>query len=175
MHKKRKQLFNYLRENKVDIALLQETHSDINKIPAWEQEARVKGAWAHGTTNARGAALICLNNNITINGEVCDPQGRYVMANIEFQQENFTLCNIYGPNKDDPSFYIDVFETVDSFQNANVIIGGDFNLVLNPELDRTRGSLTTNYQQKSRGVVTEYINTNELCDLWRNRNRIYVV
>ena len=44
--------------------------------------------------------------------------------------------NIYAPNSDNPTFFENVFEQVDSFDNKDYyIICGDFNLVLDPEID----------------------------------------
>ena len=45
------------------------------------------------------------------------------------------LVNIYGPNKDNPAFYQSLSETVERFKNHNVVIVGDWNLVLDSQLD----------------------------------------
>ena len=45
------------------------------------------------------------------------------------------LVNVYGPNKDNPAFYQSLFETVIRYKNHNVVIVGDWNLVLDSQLD----------------------------------------
>ena len=50
-----------------------------------------------------------------------------------------TLANINAPNEDDNSFYINVIQLIESLPNDNQIIGGDFNLVLDLEIDKKKG------------------------------------
>ena len=44
--------------------------------------------------------------------------------------ERLTLVNLYGPNCDNPAFYSQIFDNIDSFENDKIILCGDFNLVL---------------------------------------------
>ena len=43
--------------------------------------------------------------------------------------------NIYAPNTDDPAFFDSVLTQVDQFEFQSIIWGGDFNCVLNVNLD----------------------------------------
>ena len=45
-------------------------------------------------------------------------------------EKNLTLANIYAPNEDDPAFFKCLFDHLHDFQGDDIIIGGDFNLVL---------------------------------------------
>ena len=49
--------------------------------------------------------------------------------------KNLLLVNIYGPNRDTPVFYQNLTELIKQYQNHNVIAVGDWNLVLDPQLD----------------------------------------
>ena len=40
--------------------------------------------------------------------------------------------NIYGPNSDDPDFFLNVFSKIDDSDHANLIVGGDLNLAFGP-------------------------------------------
>ena len=42
------------------------------------------------------------------------------------------LVNLYGPNKDDPDFYFEVFAKLDNLDLSRLIIAGDLNVVLGP-------------------------------------------
>ena len=79
-----------------------------------------------------------------------------------------TLVNLYGPNEDRPMFYEDIKQKIKEFENDNVIICGDFNLVMDPDLD------TENYKQvnnpKARIVVKDLLEELEYMDAWRILN-----
>ena len=49
--------------------------------------------------------------------------------------ENKHSCLLYAPNNDDPTFFTSVFERLPDFKGDEVIIGGDYNLVLDVEKD----------------------------------------
>ena len=73
--------------------------------------------------------------------------------------------NIYAPNADNPTFFENVFEQVDSFDNKDYyIICGDFNLVLDPEID-DENYKSTNHSVNSRRILTSNINNRNLTDL----------
>ena len=60
-------------------------------------------------------------------------EGRILVLNIALNE----LINVYGPNKDDITF----LKKIETFCNGNeyYILGGDFNLVIDPNLDKNGG------------------------------------
>ena len=48
----------------------------------------------------------------------------------------FTLATIYAPNDDDPAFFESLFSHLRDLRCDDIVLGGDFNLVLN--LEKTR-------------------------------------
>ena len=108
-YKKRKLIFNHFRENKTDIAFIQETHSSPEKSDRWNAEAGIRGYWAHGTTNARGAAIIIYNRKVQALEYTADAKGRYVIASVQHENEVFTVGCVYAPNNDDPGFFEEFF------------------------------------------------------------------
>ena len=90
-----------------------------------------------------------------------------------------TLANIYGPYEDRAQFYNNLKQKILDLGNDEVIICGDWNLVINPEID------TENYQHVNsptaiRGVLklikNEYyfdiyscINESKVCT-WRRHS-----
>ena len=46
-----------------------------------------------------------------------------------------TLVNLYGPNNDNPNFFQEISNCIDEIGNDEAIMCGDYNCVLNPELD----------------------------------------
>ena len=50
------------------------------------------------------------------------------------------LCNVYAPNQDEPLFFSSVFEKLETFADAELIMGRDFNLVQDVSMDKTTNS-----------------------------------
>ena len=71
------------------------------------------------------------------------------------------------PNKDEPAFFHKMITIVDSFQDFDmVILGGDFNLVMDPQIDRYQSD-TNNH--KSLEALKTYLDKANLIDIWRLR------
>ena len=51
----------------------------------------------------------------------------------------FTWATIYAPNDDDPKFFESFFNHLRDFHCDDIVLGGDFNLVLNLEKDKKGG------------------------------------
>ena len=62
-----------------------------------------------------------------------DALGRFIVCDFKANGKNLPLANIYAPNEDDPAFFKCLFDHLQDFQGDEIIIGGDFNLVLDVE------------------------------------------
>ena len=78
------------------------------------------------------------------------------------------LVNIYGPNKDNPTFYQSLSETVKRYKNLNVVIVGDWNLFLDSQLDCYNYKHINN--PKAKEATENMILELELTDVWRENN-----
>lgn len=93
--------------------------------------------------------------------------GRYMIINISVENANFCIASIFGPNVDDPSFFHAFFALLSAHSNTTLIIGGDFNLIYSPELDRS--SSTGNHRDtQAAGILKQYKSDFGLCDAWRS-------
>uniref|UniRef100_A0A3P8TTV5 Endonuclease/exonuclease/phosphatase domain-containing protein n=1 Tax=Amphiprion percula TaxID=161767 RepID=A0A3P8TTV5_AMPPE len=63
----------------------------------------------------------------------------------------YSLINIYAPNTDSPEFFVDICNIAKQIGNFYVIIGGDFNQVRDPALDKLS---STNNRPKQKSVLT---------------------
>ena len=63
---------------------------------------------------------------------------------------------MYGPNSDNPNFFKQISSHIDNIHNTDIIICGDYNCVLNPELDYYNYKGINN--AKARETVLEIIN-----------------
>jgi len=112
---------------------------------------RCKYFWSHGTSRAKGVALAfkrglkyCLNKIAT------DNNGLFILAEITVNEKMFCLVNIYRLNIDSPDFCLHLFNQIQNVSFYEVILGGDFNLVLNNDLDKLGGSPQhSNYKASS--------------------------
>ena len=66
---------------------------------------------------------------------------------------------------DNPAFFLDIFRHCKDFKCNNIIIGDDFNLVLDLEKDKT-GSLAKTHQNSIKNIQ-QFSENLDLVDAWR--------
>ena len=160
---KRKDVFSFLRNKHYSIYCLQDTHF----IDENEHMIRNECIFSSYKSNARGVAILINNKfEFKIKKTKRDCMGNFVCLDIQIENKNVTLLNLYGPNKDSPQFYDTISEIIQDFGNDYVIMCGDFNLVLNPELDYDKGYKNTN-NPNARQKVLELIENFILVDIFR--------
>ena len=173
--RKRKAVFQHLRNMKdTDLFLIQEAHvKDLEQSKLWKSEWGGQMYSSYGESNSKGVmTMVHPNSDIKLRKLDCDTEGRILCCEVKIADKLLVLCNIYAPNDDNPGYFRNVIRMVDRCQQSTpavdgVIIGGDFNLVLEPELDRLN---SLRNHEKARLVVTEMIEQLSLCDVWRVRN-----
>ncbi len=146
---KRREVFNWLQHKRSSVILLQETHSSEQAEQRWQAEWGGKIFFSHGTTNERGVAIL-FKNDLTVNvhKEVVDVDGRYIILDVSINDNRYTMAGVYGPNKDNPNFWANVSQEIEQFDNVNIIQAGDFNVALNPLLDREGKNCNNAYMQE---------------------------
>ena len=166
---KRKDVFQYLREKKYDVYFLQDTHFDP------KQEKQIRSEWGYEcffsslNTQSRGVAIL-LNNTFDFKANIieADTQGNFIILNVKTIEREFTLINIYGPNRDNPDFYLKIKKKITDLNLLNIIWGGDWNLVLNPNLDYYNYRNINN--KKAQEKVLEIMEDINIIDIWREIN-----
>ena len=165
--KKRRQIFKWVRDNEIGICLLQETHSTKNIESYWKAEWGYEIILSGDSSNSCGVGFLINNtfskNNIT-SYEIIP--GRALAIKLEIEQTELTIVNIYGPNRDDTSIFYKIQEFMENNETDNFIIGGDFNVILNPTLDKKNGIPNRNIQ--CRRLIKAVIEKYELEDIWRS-------
>ena len=117
-------------------------------------------------SQSRGVAVF-LNNNFEfkIHKIKRDTDGNKIILDITFINKRFTLINIYGPNHDRPAFFEQIKQDIQDFNNENIILVGDFNLVMNPEADSKQYLRINN--PRARDKVLDICAEFSLIDIWR--------
>ena len=167
--KKRKDVFNFLRSKKCSIYFIQDTH--FTK----KNEHRIRSEWGFecifnsNNSQSRGVAIL-INNNFEykIHNIFKGDCGNLLIVDITIYNIRLTLVNLYGPNSDNPNFYRYVLEQVKLFSNEYYLFGGDWNLVLNPDVD-THNYVNVN-NPNARDAVLDIIGELDLVDIWRDHN-----
>ena len=85
----------------------------------------------------------------------------------EIEGKLLTLIDIYGPNKDETEFDKELLQMMTENENM-VVMAGDFNLILNPEVDFANNANLNNPEFRDE-VLNMMIEAN-LIDVWRNSN-----
>ena len=164
-YNKRKRVLEYYRK-RCNVLCLQETHTNIEKEGDWENQWGGRIVFSHGDTKARGVAiLIKPNSDIQCKKIWSDEAGRILIAELIVDGKTIIICNIYAPNTDSPGFFIDVCEKLNIYSEKIII--GDFNLVMNTDLDRKNSHYNNvKAQEALNDCIQEYI----MQDPWRTRN-----
>ena len=144
-NKKRRKLFLWLRKQDTDIVFLQETHITCESERIWTNEWGGEIVFSHGTNQSRSVAILFQKNfEYNIEKTHTDSEGRFVELAIKIEDEAFKLLNLYPPNK--INCQVNFFRRLknlltreESQYNDNIVIGGDFNCVMNDELDKKGG------------------------------------
>ena len=167
---KRKGFFNHIRQQKIDFCCVQETHMIPDDAEIWEQQWGGSIIYNCGKSNAHGVAIL-INNKWKDQVETMykDKDGRVIIIKITDHEGNIdlVLACMYTPHTDDPQFFINAFEQAKKIPATGLILMGDMNFVLNPEIDRNEN---VQYHPQAVKTVCEYMENNKWVDCFRSLN-----
>lgn len=91
--------------------------------------------------------------------------GHYIMIVGTVGEVKISILNLYAPNEDDSKFFKDISVALTSYAEGILIVGGDFNCVLNNHLDKQPfdHSVMTRKTKMLRSMMGEL----GLADVWR--------
>ena len=90
------------------------------------------------------------------------------MLDMTIEGKRLSLVNIYAPNRDDPNFFKQLKQHILEAGNTNIPIVGDWNLLLEPDVDGTNYKNINN--QNARVEVCNMIAELNLYDIWREEH-----
>ena len=162
---KRKSMFQFLRKS-ADVIFLQELHIEsVEKLHLWHTEWGGQLYTSLRESNKHGIAILeNPKRNFVLKNIKTDTNGRTVCGMLDVEEKSFLLCNVYALNNDDPDYFVEMVKLMETYQTEFTIFGGDFNLVLNPEIDHND---SLHNHDKAYNVLTEYMNKADLVDVWR--------
>ena len=127
---KRRKIFKQIRDQKVDLAFLQEVHGTNKSNFIWSSECGNRCLFANGTSSARGVAILFNKRTANKIEEIHrDINGRFLVSSIKLGEYSYCCANIYASNEDNPDFFEEIFNIIEGMNCTFVILGGDFMLL----------------------------------------------
>ena len=137
-------MLNWINRKQEDIIFIQESHSTPSSERDWENVWGGQIIFNHGGSNSTGIAILFKHSSmsaIDIINTVHIVPGRATLVDIESGGIVYGLVNVYCPNNDDSSFINKVFlEACAVTKSDNLIFAGDWNTVLDNNVDKTGGT-----------------------------------
>ena len=132
----------------------------------------MSGGSAHSlvfNSQSRGVAILFNKRfDYKVRNQITDPNGNFLILDLEVLEKRISVACIYAPNRDDPDFFKDVKANLIKMGNENIIIVGDWNLLINPIKDGW------NYKHvnhpKARRIVLDLLKELDLVDIWRDQH-----
>lgn len=164
---KRSQVLSSLTTHRAHFIFLQETHFRSDAIPKLSNHIyRTAFHSTNPESKTKGVSiLVSKNANFQISDSLVDPDGRYIFLKGSYASTPITLANIYCPNDHQVSFFRKTCDLLTSFKSGIVLLGGDFNVPLNPLLDSSTGTSTLTY--KAIRQINLQLQSLTLHDTWR--------
>lgn len=139
---KRKALFLFAKQFRVDFGYIQEAHSVKDDAKFWTTQWGNSLWFSHGSEHSAG--VITLRNRF--NGEVLqsvnDPDGHFVCLLLTCNDFFIIAVNLYGYNrKPENDNLLKAIENIlkswlEKYPRAYIIMGGDFNIVQDCAVDK---------------------------------------
>lgn len=108
----------------------------------WRFEQTIYSEWdgecsfSQGKSGSRGVLIQSRKYlNLKIKESTTDGNGNYLILEVIHNETKFELIHVNTPNIAVPDYFNKIFEVMGTFDTEDVIICGDFNLMLDPEID----------------------------------------
>ena len=170
---KRKAVFGWLLEQKVDLCFLQETYSTKEVENIWKKQWKGEMFFSHGSEHSRGVLILIKKSlEFELISVRSDKEGRFIFLEALVQDQKFLFVNIYAPNKSSEQtlFFDQIKDELDNSgidDDCRIIIGEDFNVILDPDLDGFGGKPKLKESAKQ---IENICLLHDLVDIWRVRN-----
>lgn len=164
---KRRKILLYLKQKNPDLVFLQETHLEKNDVLLLQRDWVGKVLYSAGSSSQRGVAILIRKNfNIKVLKQQSDEEGRWIAMDAELFGIRCTFMNICAPTADLPGFFVDISNVITQFGSSYIIVGGDFNKVRDPEVDKTY-KWGVSRPSQARKAIDTLVEELHLVDAWR--------
>lgn len=171
---KRKKIFQWCKMS-ANMIFLQETFSTEDIEYSWKGDWEGSMFFSHGSNHSRGV-IVMFKPGITfvVEKTLIDEGGRYVIIKGKCQGEKLILGSVYFPTRNKENAQCDFLSDLNKIicsvfsQEYSLIIGGDFNVIMNHNLDYMGASNIS--KSKYRDSLLDFLDKLDLIDVWRKRH-----
>ena len=151
-----------------DIVFLQEVNDMPTSSTVWKHWQRQINS-TQGKTRGSGVATL-VKNNISVLSHAVLYQSYALYTEIELDSNVYHLYNLLVSQGDvEAGKMLEALERhCEQHDRGEILIGGDFNCTHYPSLDRL--AITHEKRHKKATTLSNLVNKNTLCDIWRERN-----
>lgn len=163
-------LGEYVKQKKVQVLFLQETHSDVLNEVDWGLWWKGASVLSHGTNLSAGVAVLFapgLSVKMCSSKEVC--RGRLLVVKAEINNMGFVFINVYAPNtgRERGVLFGSLRQELSQVAPEETLVaGGDWNCTM----DFTKDRNGEEPHSVSVGVLRDIINQFDLVDVWRTKH-----
>jgi exonuclease III len=167
---KRQEIFHFLHKKGGDIYFLIDTRFSDHVENKIKEEWGSNVIFSSFSSQSRGVAIFFKKNLcVEILNQSTDPSGNMLSVLVNFDDNKILFTALYGPNEDNPEFYKEkLFSLIDQWQPDFAVYGGDWNLVMDQNLD-TKNYLHEN-NKNAKNEVKNKMEYYSLIDVWRELN-----
>ncbi|KAK9962428.1 hypothetical protein ABG768_007797 [Culter alburnus] len=173
-NRKRNEVLRQLSLLEADVVFLQETHVGPDRIYS-TGSIKVQdlgcdynmAAFTVFKGSSRGVAILFKKSlecgGFSVDG---DGKGRFIIISCQIWGRDFVFINVYNSN--DEKIRFTEFTQISTHipPSAYLVIGGDFNTVMDADLDKT-SNLRNRSHRKSFDALHNFLETLSLVDVWR--------
>ncbi|XP_016425152.1 uncharacterized protein LOC107753515 isoform X1 [Sinocyclocheilus rhinocerous] len=173
LKRKRDQKFQKLQN--ADVVFLQETHIGVGDEHIIEGLKNKWHIFYTKYTSRKGSAILVRKTlDFEYISDERDNCGTYVLLKCNLVGQPYTLVSVYNHHTDTKT--LDKLSSyLQSMTTGLLVIGGDFNTVLNPFIDKkcnTSKKIKNGNQRKLLLFVKKFMKSLQLVDVWRRKNPI---
>lgn len=109
-----------------------------------------------------------------IGSVVRDSEGRFIGIDLHIDDHILSVCTLYAPTQDKPKRQVEFLEELEDLlsqlQGSNMILGGDFNCILDVNKDKNTPGMGHPPAEQGRTALKSLIEEWGLVDIWRVRH-----
>ncbi|XDV29900.1 hypothetical protein PO909_032930 [Leuciscus waleckii] len=165
---KRTKCLDYLRCKKVSFALIQESHLKSADVHRFQNRYFKIISSSSAVNKSKGVLILSRRStNFSVIRSDGDKEGRITYVVGSLNNTKYAFVSVYAPNEGDPLFFQELLRLVVSLEDCLLVLGGDFNAVLDPQLDRSHASKA---DSRISDCFNSFLRHSNICDVWRLQN-----